>query len=133
LSNEKRAHGKTEKTVGVGSLATQDSGQVCGILIARRHDRTAEFSYVITREQWNLGYATEMARAILERAQQDRSLLQVWAVCDTENIASRRVLEKAGMTLDRILPRHQRHNIDVEPRDCLRFALRVGGPDTGSV
>jgi len=103
-----------------------DSGEVVGFIIARRHhDRSAEFSYVVTRAHWNRGYATEIVRTLLARAGQDRSLLQVWAVCDAENVASRRVLEKAGMSFDRLLPRHQKHNVAAEPRDCIRFTLHL--------
>jgi RimJ/RimL family protein N-acetyltransferase len=107
----------------------RDTGEVIGSLIARRRDRSADFSYVVVRRHWNHGYATEMSVAFLERARRDRSLDEVWAVCDAENLASRRVLEKAGMQLDRMLPAHQRHNVSPEPRDCLRFTLLVGEPD----
>lgn len=51
----------------------------------------------------------------------------MWAVCDAENLASRGVLEKAGMELEEVLPRHGRHNVSDEPRDCLRFGKEVGG------
>jgi RimJ/RimL family protein N-acetyltransferase len=99
------------------------SGDAVGCAIARRHDGGTEFSYVVLRSHWNRGIATEIARIIVDRARLDDDVLEIAAVCDVENLASKRVLEKAGMVFDCILPRHQRHNVAPEPRDCLRFVL----------
>jgi RimJ/RimL family protein N-acetyltransferase len=106
---------------------------VVGCTIARRRDRSVDFSYVVARPRWNQGYATEIARTLLERARQDRALVQVWAVCDAANVASRRVLEKAGMKFDKTLPKHQRHNVAAEPRDCIRYtaAVETDGSNNG--
>jgi RimJ/RimL family protein N-acetyltransferase len=44
-------------------------------------------------------------------------------VCDVDNIASARVMEKAGLTLEGRLRRWLVHpNISDEPRDCLGYA-----------
>jgi len=48
---------------------------------------------------------------------------RVWAVCDTANLASARVLEKVGMTREGILKRWSVHpNVSPEPRDCFVYA-----------
>ena len=135
LINQQMAQGFTERE----ALAWQDeedcrgwlardsqTDEVLGSIVARRRDQSAEFSYVVKRVWWNQGYATEIARTFLERARQDSSLRQVSAVCDVENVASHRVLEKAGMKFDKTLPSHQKHNIAAEPRDCVRFTILVG-------
>jgi ribosomal-protein-alanine N-acetyltransferase len=45
-------------------------------------------------------------------------------VCDAENVASSRVLEKAGMTREGLLRRYAMHpNVSDEPRDSLCYAL----------
>jgi ribosomal-protein-alanine N-acetyltransferase len=44
-------------------------------------------------------------------------------VCDVENRASARVMEKAGMTREGLLQRWIIHpNVSAEPRDCFSFA-----------
>ena len=59
--------------------------------------RAADFGYLLDRHHWRNGYATEAARAIVEWAFSMPSIRRVWATCDTENVASVRVLEKAGL------------------------------------
>jgi [ribosomal protein S5]-alanine N-acetyltransferase len=62
-----------------------------------KQTRTADFGYVINRRYWNQGYASEAACAILRAAFETLSLHRLWATCDTRNVGSWRVLEKAGM------------------------------------
>lgn len=51
------------------------------------------------------------------------SVSRVWAVCDVENRASARVLEKIGMRFEGILARWSIHpNLSDEPRDCRGYA-----------
>jgi RimJ/RimL family protein N-acetyltransferase len=53
------------------------------------------------------GYATEAAMALIRFAFDDLGLALVYAECDTRNLPSRRVMEKAGMELAAVLERHQ--------------------------
>jgi ribosomal-protein-alanine N-acetyltransferase len=47
----------------------------------------------------------------------------VWAVCDVDNLASARVLEKAGMGREGRLRRWVLHpNVSAAPRDCWCYA-----------
>ncbi len=58
----------------------------------------AEVGYVFARAYWNQGYAAETLEAIVSWSLEQPSIFRVWAGCDVENLASARVLEKAGMT-----------------------------------
>ena len=42
----------------------------------------------------------EAATAVFEAAQAIDDLYRIWATCDTDNIASRRILEALGMTCE---------------------------------
>ena len=60
--------------------------------------RRAEMGYVLAREAWGQGYATEAAGALLDYAFDKLGLHRVAATCDPDNTGSARVLEKIGMT-----------------------------------
>ena len=61
----------------------------------------AELGYRLLPEAWGLGYATEGARALVRHAFTDLDLASVVATTMTLNLASRRVLDKAGLSLVR--------------------------------
>lgn len=50
---------------------------------------------------WGLGYATEGARALIDKGFRENGVTCVTATAYEENQASRRVMEKLGMTLQR--------------------------------
>ena len=67
---------------------------------------------------------TEAVRAVVSWAISEREVYRVWAVCDVENPASARVMEKAGMQEEGILRRWTMHpNSSDEPRDCYCYAM----------
>lgn len=56
-----------------------------------------EFVYFLRRDAWGKGYASEIARRIIEYGFEDLNLREVFATVDNDHAASIRVLEKAGM------------------------------------
>ncbi len=60
-------------------------------------DDEPELGYRLRRIAWGRGYATEAARAVLDRAFADFGARRVVANTMTVNTASRRVMEKAGL------------------------------------
>jgi len=61
----------------------------------------AELGYRLLPEVWGLGYATEGARALIRHGFASLDLTSIVATTMTLNLASRRVLEKAGLSLAR--------------------------------
>lgn len=59
----------------------------------------AEVGYWIGRTSWGRGYATEVVEALAAHAREAYGRRGLWGVCYPRNLASRRVLEKAGFTL----------------------------------
>jgi RimJ/RimL family protein N-acetyltransferase len=57
-----------------------------------------EFGYMLCRQFWGRGYATEIARALVHRAFVKFSANRVVACVTVDNLASIRVLEKVGLT-----------------------------------
>jgi RimJ/RimL family protein N-acetyltransferase len=59
-----------------------------------------EIGWRVAAEYWNRGYATEAARAVLEFGFDTLHLSEIVSFTVPENGASRRVMEKIGMTHD---------------------------------
>jgi ribosomal-protein-alanine N-acetyltransferase len=84
----------------------------------------ADFGYGIARQYWGYGYTTEAAKIVIQWALEQESIYRVWAICDVENVASTRVMDKAGMQKEGILRRFMLHpNISTEPRDCYCYSI----------
>ena len=56
-----------------------------------------EIGYILRSKEWGKGYATEIARKLVEFGFDELGLNAVYATVDTDNYASIRVLEKIGM------------------------------------
>ncbi len=63
----------------------------------------AEIGYGISEEYQNNGYATEAVKAVLEWAFAHPKVAAVEAETDSENTASKRVLEKCGFALNGVI------------------------------
>ena len=66
--------------------------------------RRGEIGYVLAREAWGLGYATEATRRLLAFGFDELGLHKISANCDPENRASVAVLMKNGMHQEGIQP-----------------------------
>ena len=82
------------------------------------------FAYHLARSEWSQGYATEAARALVDWAFSQPQVFRIWTLCDVENGASARVLEKLGLVREGVLKRWSiRPNLSPEPRDSYCYAL----------
>jgi RimJ/RimL family protein N-acetyltransferase len=105
------------------AITLSDSGNLIGMVACRRQGHQADLGYVLARPHWGNGYMTEAVSAVAEWLLSLPGLYRVWAVCDTANTASARVMEKVGMTREGILKRWNVHpNASSEPRDCYVYA-----------
>jgi ribosomal-protein-alanine N-acetyltransferase len=96
---------------------------VVGMIACRMREHAVDIGYVMSRNYWNRGYTTEVANAVVDWASNLAFVYRVWAVCDVENKASARVLEKIGMQREGILRRYIVHpNVSPEPRDCFVYS-----------
>lgn len=60
-----------------------------------------EVGYVLDKPYWNLGVATEVTKASLRYGFEVLNLDKIVAVANPKNFASRRVMEKVGMTYEK--------------------------------
>ena len=78
----------------------------CGIHVSDRRTRRAWLGYCYRRDAWGRGYGTEAARTLVAFGFETLGLHRIFALCATGNVASARVLEKAGMTREGTLRDH---------------------------
>ena len=63
-----------------------------------------DLGYRLLRRTWNQGYATEGSRALIDMGFTDLAVQRVFAHTLAVHVASRRVMEKCGLTLVRTIP-----------------------------
>jgi len=93
------------QTLGFGVFAalhqeTQSCIGRCGF--AQLKDGTVEMGYLFRPAYWGLGLATEAAMALLQWGRQHIPVDRIIGFAPCDHDASRRVLEKCGMTFERI-------------------------------
>ncbi len=94
---------------GTGLLAMmlRETGEVIGDCGPVWHDPDGppevEIGYHVRRDCWNRGYATEAARAVRDYAFAALGCGHVISLIRPENLPSRRVAEKNGLTLHRMV------------------------------
>jgi [ribosomal protein S5]-alanine N-acetyltransferase len=84
----------------VDELAGEPMVAVAGLMWVEGHGPDVEAAYVIRRDRWGRGYATEALHEVLKLAREQLGLSRVVALAYPDNHASRRVMEKAGMRPD---------------------------------
>jgi RimJ/RimL family protein N-acetyltransferase len=73
---------------------------VAGLARVEGEGPEIEAAYILRRDRWGRGYATEALRAVLEIGHSELNLDRIVALAYLENDASRRVMEKCGMRPD---------------------------------
>ena len=102
---------------------TEDPSGPFGMIHLRCKPHRVEFGYVLARAHWGKGYMTEALTALVDWSLAQPEIWRASAFCDSENPASARVMEKAGMTFEGLIRRYMVHpNVSAEPRDCRLYA-----------
>ncbi|MEP6834883.1 MAG: GNAT family N-acetyltransferase [Gemmatimonas sp.] len=98
-----------------------------GGVACRVDGHAAEIGFLLHRRYWGQGLSTQAARAVVEWALSDKAIWRVWATCDTENVASARVLEKCELVREGTLRQFAvRPQLSPIPRNAFLYA-RVRG------
>ncbi|MGI4797085.1 MAG: GNAT family N-acetyltransferase [Janthinobacterium lividum] len=105
-------------------LIGRDDGKLQGALDLRRSTpHRLEFGYVLGRPFWGSGLMTEALQEVVAWSLHQPAIFRIGASCDVDNIASARVMEKAGLEREGLLRRWLIHpNVSLEPRDCFAYA-----------
>ena len=87
---------------GFGRWAVIDkaTGEMIGLCGLRSREGTPELLYILAEAYWNKGLATEAAGACLRFGFEELELGRIIAFTRPGHVASRRVLEKLGMSYE---------------------------------
>ena len=88
------------------------------------HSRTAELGYYLGEPYWGHGYATSAVKQACEYVFDHSDIMRIYAEPFARNVASCRVLEKAGFRLEGVLRRNAVKNGKTE--DMKMYALLKG-------
>ena len=100
------------------SLWHKPDGALAGLIEVRPGAHGADLGYALARRWWRQGLMSEAVTSVVHWALGQPTIYRVWAVCDVENLASARLLEKVGMEREGVL-----RNMGAEPRDCLCYSI----------
>jgi RimJ/RimL family protein N-acetyltransferase len=102
-----RQLGRYSSSTGLLGLVEKQTGRLigdCGPVWQEVEGRTElEIGYHVSRERWNQGFATEAARVVIDYAFENLGVERVVSMIRPENLASRRVAEKNGLTPERMV------------------------------
>lgn len=115
---------------GLGRWATMDraAGAFLGWFALRQNEHgpagEVELGYRLRRAVWGRGLATEGSRALIRTAFADHGASRVWAQTMAVNVASRRVMEKAGLRYLRTVHPHFDDPIEGTEHGEVEYELR---------
>ncbi len=104
-------------------IADLSSDEVLGMIEARVRSTTIDIGYVLTRSRWGSGLMPEALKAVVSASLARQEIFRVQALCDVDNYASARALEKSGFLREGRLDRYGVHpNVSPEPRSVYMYA-----------
>lgn len=109
---------------GFWAVIEKTSSQIIGMcgLIKRDNLEHVDLGYSFLPEYFGQGYAFEATQACLQIAKEKFQLQKLLAIVNTENVASRKLLEKLGFHY-----MHMKAMYDNEPELCL-YAISLTTP-----
>jgi RimJ/RimL family protein N-acetyltransferase len=118
-----------ERFTGLGFWAADEKS--CGRFVGWFHFRPAtadnptevELGYRLLKSVWGKGYATEGSRALIDKGFAELGVRRVVAFTMVVHVASRRVMEKAGLRLVRTFHQPWPYSIEGDEEGDVEYAL----------
>ncbi|KAA0566731.1 GNAT family N-acetyltransferase [Bacillus sp. CH30_1T] len=122
---EKIVKGYDSKEFCYWGIELKDNEDIIGEIDLYDFDQSTgncEVSYSLGYDWWNKGYGTEALQAVVEFAFIHMNAHKLSAAHNTDNPASGRIMEKAGMKQEGII-RHMIRNSKGQYKDCAVYGL----------
>ena len=105
------------------AITRRDTEQLIGAVACGKISHRVSVGYVLAKSAWSMGFATEAAGTLIQQIELMPVVARIWATCDTENLASAKVLEKCGLNREGILRNWSiRPNLQGAVRDSYVYA-----------
>lgn len=106
--------------LGIWHAERKDTGAFMGWACLKHLGETGliEAGYRLMKAQWNQGFATEAARALVDHGFRSLALAKIVAITHPLNLASQRVLEKVGFL--------RNGSLRFNERECAFFEISAG-------
>ena len=101
--------------------AWEDTDAIGSLDLSLIRDGSAELGFLLRRDRWGQGLASEAAAAVAAHALGPLGLMRLASAIQAENLAAARVLEKTGFAL---IDRRQVTIASGQSRDCAFYLLR---------
>lgn len=93
----------------------------CGFIKWDASQARAELDYLLSKEYWNQGLMTEAVKEVIRFGFEKMQLNRIQAICELDNIASARVMEKVGMQFEGVLRNYIQH--EGKPLDMKMYSI----------
>ena len=97
------------------------------IRLNKRHN-WGSLGYWVGYQYWGQGYGTEVLKKVIQFGFEEKRLNRVWAEYKTMNVASGRMMEKAGMKHEGIMRNHHKQSpnnyLDMSIKSILKSEYR---------
>jgi RimJ/RimL family protein N-acetyltransferase len=101
----------------------RSSGECAGSIAFRPKGHAVDFGYFLGRNYWGRGLACDAASTVIAWLSTQPEITRIWATVDSENVRSRRLLERLGLELEGMMRMATvRPNIGGPPRDTALYA-----------
>ncbi len=118
---------ESDSGFGFWAVEERETGRFLGWFHLRPEEGApageAELGYRLRRPAWGRGYASEGARALVEKAFRELGVERVVASTMVVNLASRRVMEKAGLRFVRVFHQPWPYKIEGDEEGDVEYAL----------
>lgn len=120
-----------ERDKGTGyifGIIRREDGVLIGVtgIHPKASHRRAELGYWLGKKYWGQGYMTEVARRIIQYGFEELDLNRIFARCYTHNVASAKVMQKAGMSFEGTVRQEIYHAFSGEYKDCHYYSILKG-------
>ena len=114
---------EAQEIIAWGIFHKEDSKLIgnCGFIKWDASQAKAELDYLLSKEYWNQGLMTEAVKRVIGFGFEEMQLNRIQAICEVANIASARVMEKAGMQFEGVLRNYNQH--DGKPLDMKMYSI----------
>lgn len=106
------------------SIRLRDTVRLVGSFGVINENGKLQFGYVFSPTQWGKGYATEVCKCMMHLLSHQVGVYRIQSFVDVDNVASAKVLQKAGLIEEARLTKWFRFvNQGDDAKDCIHFRL----------